>query len=150
MKRVDFTLKRIAFKPTYTIGRLSESGAYFCDTLEDPVRDLKDLNGDGDFDDAGEGKIYGKTAIPEGTYEIVMTFSPKFNKIMPLLVNVPGYSGIRMHSGRKPEHTEGCILTGKNKIVGELVDSPLWTSMLYETLQKYIDSGYHVYITITH
>lgn len=148
MKRVDFTLNRIAKKPTHTIGRLLESGAYFCDTLEDPVRELKDLNADGDFNDTGEGKIYGATAIPYGTYEIKMTFSARFKKVMPLLLNVPGFEGIRIHAGNTVKDTEGCILTGKNKIVGELVDSRLWTNMLYETLQKYIDSGYRVFITI--
>lgn len=148
MKRIDFFLNRIAKKPAYTIGRLLEGGSYFCDTLEDPVRELKDLNGDGDFNDPGEGKIYGQTAIPEGTYEIIMTFSARFKKVMPILLNVPGYSGIRIHSGTKPEHTEGCILLGKNKIVGGLVDSRLWTDMFYDTLKNYLDAGYRVFITI--
>lgn len=148
MKRIDYFLNRIARKSAYTIGKLFEGGSYFCDTLEDPVRELKDLNRDGDFDDPGEGKIYGQTAIPEGTYEIIMTFSARFKKVMPILLNVPGYSGIRIHSGSKPEHTEGCILLGKNKIVGGLVDSRLWTDMFNDSLKSYLDSGYRVFITI--
>lgn len=148
-KIAELELRRIAKRPTYTIGRLLEYGAYFCDTLEDPVRELKDLNNDGDFDDPGEGKIYGQTAIPAGRYEIVMTYSPRFKKIMPLLVGVPGFTGVRIHAGNSAEDTEGCILTGKNKIVGRLVDSRLWTELLYKTIQNYIDSGYKVFITIS-
>ncbi len=148
MKRIDFFLNRIARRPTYTIGRLLEGSSYFCDTLEDPVRELKDLNNDGDFDDQGEGKIHGQTAIPAGTYEIKMTYSARFKKVMPILINVKGYSGVRMHSGNRPEDTEGCILLGKNKIVGQLVDSRLWTNMFYDTLKSYLDAGYQVFITI--
>lgn len=148
MKRVDFELRRIAKKEHYTIGKLYENGAYLCDTLEDPVRDLKDLNQDGDFDDAGEGKVYGRTAIPAGTYKVVMTYSQKFKRVMPLLLDVPGFSGIRIHAGNNANHTEGCILTGKNKVVGGLVDSRLWTEQLYNILQSYIDAGYEVFIKI--
>lgn len=148
MKQVDYFLNRIAKKTKYTIGKLFEGEAYFCDTLEDPVRELKDLNHDGDFNDSGEGKIHGQTAIPAGTYEIKMTYSERFQKLMPILLDVPGYSGIRIHSGNKPEHTEGCILLGKNKIVGGLTDSRLWTNMFYDTIKGYFKSGYQVFITI--
>jgi len=148
MKRIDFTLDRVAKKAKYTIGKLYDMGHYFCDTLEDPVRLLVDNNKDGDFDDLGEGKIKAQTAIPAGTYRVIMTMSNRFKKVMPLLVDVKGFEGIRMHSGNTPEDTEGCILSGKNKIVGELVDSRIWTAALYAKIEQYIADGYEVYITI--
>lgn len=84
-QRMKLTLKRIALRSTYTIGRLYVDGNYFCDTLEDTVRDL---NKNGKFDN-GEKKVYGKTAIPYGTYEIKWTYSPRFKKYTPQLMNVP-------------------------------------------------------------
>lgn len=149
MKKTIFDLERVAFRPTYTIGKIYDSGQYFCDSLEDPVRVLVDKNKDGDFDDAGEGKIKGETAIPEGIYRVVITMSNRFKKLLPLLLNVPGYAGIRIHAGVIPEHTEGCILPGKNKIVGRLVDSKLWSDALQAKIQNYINNGYEVYLRVT-
>jgi len=83
--KMKLKLKRIALKPTYTIGKLYIDDVYFCDTLEDTVRDK---NKNGKFD-AGEYKIYGQTAIPYGKYEIKWTYSPRFKRYMPLLMNVP-------------------------------------------------------------
>lgn len=108
-------LKRIAFRKTYTIGKLYVDGAYFCDTLEDPVRE-------------GE-KIYGRTAIPAGKYDVLITMSPRFRKMLPLLVNVPGFEGIRIHSGNKADDTEGCILVGVN-------DKPGWISQSRATMTR--------------
>lgn len=96
----------------YTLGKLSIDGVFFCYTVEDAVRDLKDLNNDGDFDDKGEGKVYGETAIPAGTYDIIINMSNRFKKLMPLLLNVPGYSGVRIHSGNTALDTLGCIIIG--------------------------------------
>ena len=116
---MKLTLKRIALKPTYTIGKLYIDDNYFCDTLEDTVRDI---NKDGKFDN-GEKKIKGKTAIPYGTYEIKWTYSPRFKKYAPQLMNVPSFEGIRIHSGNSSEHTEGCLLLGENKKVGMVLNS---------------------------
>ena len=82
---MKLTLKRIALCQTYTIGKLYIDDDYFCDTLEDTV---SDLDKDGKFDN-GEKKVYGKTAIPYGTYEIKWTYSPRFKKYTPQLMNVP-------------------------------------------------------------
>lgn len=116
---MKLTLKRIALRPTYTIGKLYIDDAYFCDTLEDTVRDT---NKSGKFDN-GEQKIKGKTAIPYGTYEIKWTYSPRFKKYTPQLMNVPSFEGIRIHSGNSSDHTEGCLLLGENKKVGMVLNS---------------------------
>jgi Family of unknown function (DUF5675) len=78
----------------------SVNGAFECVTLEDVVRDEK---------------IKGGAAIPAGAYEIAVTLSNKFQKLLPLLMNVPNFEGVRIHSGNKPEDTEGCILVGQTK-----------------------------------
>lgn len=116
---MKLTLKRIALRPTYTIGKLYIDDAYFCDTLEDTVRDT---NKSGKFDN-GEKKIKGKTAIPYGTYEIKWTYSPRFKKYTPQLMNVPSFEGVRIHSGNSSDHTEGCLLLGENKKVGMVLNS---------------------------
>lgn len=93
---MELLLKRHTFKPTYTIGKLFLNSKYFCDVIEDTV---KDLNMDGDLDDCGEGKVYGKTAIPYGRYEVKLTMSNRFKKVLPILIGVKGFEGIRIHSG---------------------------------------------------
>jgi hypothetical protein len=98
---MKLTLKRLVFTGKSTIGELSIDGEFFCNTLEDTVR---------------EGpKVYGKTAIPAGTYEVVIDFSNRFKKKMPHILNVPGFAGIRIHTGNKAQDTEGCILLGLTK-----------------------------------
>lgn len=111
----------------YTIGRLYIDGVYFCDTLEDKVRDY---NKDGDLNDPGETKIYGETAIPYGTYEIRLTYSPKFKRKLPLIMNVPGFDGIRMHRGNFPKDTLGCILVGENREKGVVLNSKFYEEEL--------------------
>ena len=119
---IELQLKRIAKRPAYTIGRLSirrrESGVftpwtYFCDTLEPHWVDCHH----------GGRKTKGKTAIPEGRYPVVVTLSPRFKRWLPLLVGVPHYEGIRIHSGNTAQDTEGCILVGRNTEVAHVTDS---------------------------
>lgn len=136
-------LKRIALKPTYTIGKLYIDDVYFCDTLEDTVRDK---NKNGKFD-AGEYKIYGQTAIPYGKYEIKWTYSPRFKRYMPLLMNVPQFSGVRIHSGNTAKDTLGCILVGENSKVGMVLNSRATVNKLYPKIEQACKSG-KVYIEI--
>ena len=98
---MELELKRHTFKPNYTMGKLLVNGKYFCDVIENTVRDL---NMDGDLDDSGEGKIYGKTAIPYGRYEVKITMSNRFKKELPLLIGVKGFDGIRIHSGNYADY----------------------------------------------
>lgn len=147
-------LERIALKETYTIGKLFIDGKYECDTLEDKVRDL---NKNGKFDN-GEVKVFGETAIPYGTYIIDMnTISPKFSKYkqyefckgrLPRLIGVNGFEGVLIHIGNKIEDTYGCILVGKNKIKGQLVDSTITFKALYEKLDKAHNDGFVIKLII--
>ena len=145
---MELTLIRRAFKDKYTIGKLFTDQKFICDTLEDPVRELHDINHDGDFDDTNEGKIYGKTAIPCGKYKILVTKSVKLKRILPILLKVPGFEGIRIHGGRNETWTEGCILVGENKEKGQLINYGYWETTIVNMLQMEIASGNKNYITI--
>lgn len=134
---MKLTLKRIALRSTYTIGRLYVDGNYFCDTLEDTVRDL---NKNGKFDN-GEKKVYAKTAIPYGTYEIKWTYSPRFKKYTPQLMNVPSFAGIRIHAGNSSTDTEGCLLLGENKKVGMVLNSRATINKFYPLIKEACSKG---------
>lgn len=134
---MKLTLKRIALRPTYTIGKLYIDGAYFCDTLEDTVRDT---NKSGKFDN-GEQKIKGKTAIPYGTYEIKWTYSPRFKKYTPQLMNVPSFEGIRVHAGNTSADTEGCLILGENKQVGKVLNSRATINKFYPIIKEACSNG---------
>lgn len=130
---MNITVKRIAKKDTYTIGKLYIDGQYFCDTLEDKDRGLKQSD---DLAYITKHKVYGETAIPTGTYNVSLTYSPKFKKILPLIENVKGFSGIRIHSGNTAQDSLGCILVGKNTVVGKVTNSRDTFNALFEKLQN--------------
>lgn len=118
---MNIIVKRIFKGADYTIGKLYIDGKYFCDTLEDTVRP------------AGV-KIPGRTAIPDGKYKIKLTESLRFGKLMPRLENVPGFTGVLIHSGNTAEDTEGCILVGKNRVKGKVLDSRETFARLFKLL----------------
>ncbi len=95
-----------------TPGKLYIDDVFFAFSLEDKVRDLND---DGDLKDAGEQKVAGQTAIPKGRYEVIVNKSTRFKRMMPLLLNVPGFGGIRIHGGNTDLDTHGCPLIGKRR-----------------------------------
>ncbi len=134
---MELKLKVIARRDTYSIGKLYIDGIYFCDTLEDTVRDI---NHNGKFDN-GEIKVYGKTAIPFGKYSVVYTHSPKFKRKLPLLLNVPQFEGIRIHPGNTAEDSLGCILVGKNTAVGKLTESKVTSDKLNNLIETAINNG---------
>ena len=134
---MKLTLNRIALRQTYTIGKLYIDGKYFCDTLEDTVMDT---NKSGKFDN-GEKKVKGKTAIPYGTYEIKWTYSPRFKKYTPQLMNVPSFEGIRIHSGNSSTDTEGCLLLGENKKVGMVLNSRATINKFYTLIKEACSKG---------
>jgi hypothetical protein len=117
-------LQRRFLGETYTIGSLfDEYGTYICDTIEDKVRDY---NKDGDLLDAGETKVFGETAIPYGTFDVELTVSPKFKRVLPLVKGVPHFTGIRIHRGNTAGDSHGCILPGENKVKGKVLRSTKW------------------------
>lgn len=127
------TLIRIANRPTYCIGKLYIDGIYQCDVLEDTDRGLDDKMSEAEI---LKKKVKGQTAIPSGVYPVYITWSPKYKKPMPLIENVKGYSGIRIHSGNSAKDTEGCLLVGKNKEVGKVLESRKTYNELFNILNK--------------
>lgn len=115
-----------------TIGDLSIDGVFECYILEDVEREVK---------------IHGKTAIPKGTYEITVTFSNRFQKPLPLLLNVPGFYGIRIHPGNTAADTEGCLLPGSGKLNDKVINSRLAFGKLFTKIKAGLKTG-KVYITI--
>lgn len=130
---MNIILNRIAKKAKYTIGKLYINDKYFCDTLEDTDRGLTQSMTEQQI---GSKKVYGETAIPTGTYRIIISYSNKFKKQMPLLLNVPGFAGIRIHSGNTEKDSLGCILVGKNKAVGKVLESRDTYSKLFSILYE--------------
>ena len=151
---MELILERIAKRKTYTIGRLyirrqvvdeylpGTADDYFCDTLEPTWRDYAN----------GAYKVKGRSAIPEGRYAVVISWSPKFGAWLPILLGGPEFNrkwqGIRIHAGNCSEDTEGCILVGKNREVGKVLDSRIWLHRLKQKIVEAKDRGEAVWITI--
>ena len=151
---MELILERIAKRKTYTIGHLyirrqvmdeylpGTEDKYFCDTLEPTWRDYAH----------GAYKVKGRSAIPEGRYAVVISWSPKFKMWLPILLGGPEFNkqwqGIRIHAGNTAKDTQGCILVGRNQRVGEVLESRKW---LYELKQKIVEAknrGEAVWLTI--
>ena len=143
-------------KETYTIGRLYVDGVYFCNTLEDKSRGLKQTDS---LFFIKQRKVYGETAIPTGTYTVAMNVtSPKYSASawywqlckgkVPRLMNVPGWEGVLIHTGNNALQTYGCILVGKNTKVGQLTESKATFKALYKEMKKAYDEGEEITITI--
>lgn len=130
-------LERLYLKSDYTIGVLYVDGRYFCNTLEDRVRDL-----------TKEVKVPGLTAIPAGVYEVVVNISPKFQRKLPRLLNVPGFDGILIHRGNTAEDTAGCILVGENRERGKVINSTQYELQLTEMLERAQNKGERITIEI--
>jgi len=116
MRKLELNIKRYIYNDSETtggeannIGDFFIDGKFFCYSLEDQIR-------------YNDKKVYGKTAIPDGRYRIVLNWSNRFQRIMPLLLDVPNFSGVRLHGGNTAENSHGCPLiafnTDKVKIWG--------------------------------
>lgn len=131
---MKLTVTRTTRTSKSTIGRLAIDGTDFCWTLEDTVR-------------TGP-KVWGQTAIPAGTYKVLLTESPRFKRILPLLVNVPEFDGVRIHPGNKPEDTDGCILVGLGRADDFITDSRAAFDVLFARLQAAAARGEPITIEI--
>lgn len=135
---------RITLADKYTEGEMYIDGKYYCKTLEDKNRDL---NKNGKFDN-GEKKVYGETCIPFGQYDVELTYSNKFKRELPLIKDVPEFSGIRIHRGNKPEDTLGCILVGEKVHAGWLSNSTPFEEGLVNKMRAAIKKGEKITISI--
>lgn len=93
-------------------------------------------------------KVYGKTAIPAGTYNVIWNYSNKFKKTMPLIENVPGFEGIRIHAGNTHEDSYGCILLGENKVIGKVINSRATINKFYPLVEAAYKKKEKMCITI--
>ena len=140
---MDLKLVRRYKKNGYTIGKLYVDGEYFCDTLEDTDRGLSQ---DAAYATNKRKKVQGETAIPTGRYQVTLGVkSPKYSKrkaydwckgYLPRLLSVPCFDGILIHAGNTAFDTDGCILVGKNREVGMVLDSMATLKRLYKKLKE--------------
>lgn len=144
-------------KEEYTIGKLYIDGTFFCNTLEDKDRGLKNTM---PLEEIKKNKKAGVTAIPTGTYNVRMDIvSPKYSSKewfiknchgakMPRLDNVPGFEGILIHCGNKASDTDGCLLVGKNDVKGMVTKSKEYFLQLYNKMYAAYSKGEKIEITV--
>lgn len=145
-KDMELVLKRETFTEESTIGSLSIDGAMECYILEDKDRGLTDTMPLGEI---VATKVYGKTCIPYGRYEVDWTMSARFKKMMPILLNVSGYSGIRIHVGNSEIDSLGCLLPCSKYSKNLGIASTVATNKLYAKIEQAKKEGRKIYITIT-
>lgn len=120
-----------------TEGLLYMSGLLFCDTLEDKWRDL-----------TKEKKVPGETCIPAGRYRVIMDYSNRFKRVMPHILDVPNFKGVRIHAGNTRADTEGCILLGSYRQEGIIIESKVTTDRFNTLITDALDNGEDIWITV--
>ena len=126
-------VKRLYRKPEYSISKMYINGDYFCDVAEDQDRGLYSYMNVGEI---SKIKVKDNTAIPYGKYKVRLSMSPRFKKILPEIMNVPGFTGVRIHAGNNPKtDSSGCLLVGKNTIKGQVTNSRATMDKLMEKLK---------------
>lgn len=146
LKDMELILKRETFTEDSTIGSLSIDGKFECFILEDKDRGLTDIM---PLSEIVAHKVYGVTAIPYGRYEVDWTLSARFGIHMPILLNVKGYEGVRIHKGNTAIDTLGCLICGTKKGNNIVSESTAATAKLYAKIEAAKKAGTKIYITIT-
>lgn len=134
-------LNRLQCDPDVTIGELRIDGEFFCWTCEDAVREVPNQS-------VWLWKIAGKTAIPRGRYVVTITMSARFKRDLPLLLDVPGFAGIRIHPGNTASDTEGCILPGFDRHGKSVGSSRKAFDLLFNKLKDASRRGELVWIEV--
>jgi hypothetical protein len=142
---MELQLKREIFTDISTIGTLTIDGKFECYILEDKDRGI---NNTLTLEQIMRVKVYGKTAIPYGRYEVDWTMSARFKVMMPILLNVVGWSGIRIHKGNTEIDSLGCLLCGTRKLSNRITESTIATNKLYAKIEAAKKQGQRIYITI--
>ena len=142
---MEIKLIRKYYQAKYTIGRLYVNNRFFSDCLEPPSLHLTERTALGTILIA---KYKGYRAIPTGRYRILITRSRRFGRWLPLLMNVKGFEGIRIHAGNKPEDTRGCILLGFNRRKGYVLDSTRCVLTLVKMMTEAIAKGEKVFVEV--
>lgn len=142
---MELQLTRTERTEESTIGHLHISGVHECFILEDKDRGLKQ---DMELNTIKSLKVYGKTCIPSGRYEVAITFSNRFKKYLPLLLNVPGFEGIRIHPGNVAANTEGCLLPGDAKQINMVTNSRVAFNRLFSKM-KAVEKKEKIFIEIS-
>jgi hypothetical protein len=143
---MKLTLKRKVLESDYTIGSLDIDGEYFCDTLEDVDRGLTQTM---PVEEIRKIKIPNETAIPTGVYRVIVNLSPAKKRMLPRLLDVPGFSGILIHRGNTKKDSSGCILAGENKVKGMVINSTKYEKQLVEILTQAQENGEEISIEIS-
>lgn len=149
---MEITVKRIAKRQGYTIGKMSIDGEYFCDTLEDADRGLK---ADMPLERIQKLKVYGQTAIPTGRYAVTLdvvssrfkarSWARPYGGKIPRLLSVPGFEGVLCHPGNDSSATSGCILVGRNTVVGKVTDS---VATFHALMKKLLEAKGDIWLTV--
>lgn len=142
---MELKLIREKFSKTETIGKLYVNNVLFSYTLEPTFRGL---NSDMSEDEIRRQKIYGVTAIPKGSYHVILTYSKRFQKILPELLHVKGFAGVRIHAGNYAKDTQGCILLGNYNGGNYVTESKQYVERLVKMMQGSINDDEGVTITI--
>lgn len=142
---LHFTLERRWRKTAYTIGRLYKNGEFLCNTVEDTDRGLHSNMAAAQI---AKLKVPDQTAIPTGSYKVQLSESPKFKRVLPEVLNVPGYSGIRIHKGATADHSSGCIIPGDNTATGRVTNSEKYEKLIVAAIAAAEAKKEDVWLTI--
>ena len=138
MNTIEMFVRREVFDDDFTLGRLYVDTMHFGPTCEDTDRKME----------AGGVKVYGATAIPRGRYRLTATLSQRFGKLMPLIENVPGFEGIRIHGGNDRDDTHGCILLGRTRTDTGVANCAERNATLLKLIVDAEEGGVQCWITV--